>query len=200
MFYRRISWLAFCLAALSLPSFATVIMDTETPGVAPVIGVGTPYDFTFTFPGLTGVDITQLVIQFTFEDDEEGNCPTECEQFALLYTDGGGNTLLSGGVSNWPLGGANPFTITGVDLVPIDNIEDGTSAATMFAFMTDGSDDLDISIRSTSGDFRFITATATVTFDEPVDPGDVPEPATALLLGAGLVGLGLVQRKRVRLH
>lgn len=194
------------LLAACAPGYATVIVSTETPASPVLIDDMGPlvYDFAFTFPGLAGGTITQLSLQFTFDDDEEGNCPTECESFAIFFTDAipAGNTILSGGVSNWALGGANPFTITGVNLIPTDSLEDGTPASAMFGYMTDGSDNLLISVRSTSGDFRFRTATATVTFDEPVTPpppdGEVPEPATILLLGAGLVSFGWMGRKRVR--
>lgn len=206
MIVRRTGWLGLgALLALSVPSFATVIVDTETAPPLTVVDAAGPlqYDFLFTFPGLTGVNITQLVIEFQFEDDEEGNCPTECEDFALYFTDANplGNTLLTGGVSNWALAGSNPGTITFVDLVPGDAIEDGTLASVMFSKMTDGSNDLAVSVRAETGDFRFLNATATVTFEKSGDPGgDVPEPATALLLGAGLAGFGLMRRKRVRLQ
>jgi hypothetical protein len=87
------------------------------------------------------------------------------------------------------------------DIINYTNIERGFSLAGLIQLNTTGT--LSVSLTWLSGDFYFGDSTLSAFGWESnplttTNPSAAPEPTTLLLLGSGLIGIGLLGRKRFR--
>ena len=105
------------------------------------------------------------------------------------------------GLINWNLGGV--FDMTGGDYVA--NAPDWTSffGGTLYSYLFDGPGSGSIGIGQNIDWYGALYAYDTITLADhsrytyvPVAMSVVPEPSTALLLGAGLLGIGVLSRKK----
>ena len=170
---------------------ATTIIATHTPGSPVLIGPAT-YSFTLDFPGASfpGSQVVQADFHFVFTDDTGDPAGPEPEAADVALTDGTPYMMVWDDVDI-----AQYSTITTLDLtwypstiVYLDGPGGPVTAASAFGYITNSSDDWDFLIRSSTGDFNFSSAQVTIEV--------VPEPATYLLLGGGLIGLALFRRRR----
>lgn len=63
------------------------------------------------------------------------------------------------------------------------------------SYLGDGS--FFVTIGSLWGDFSIVSSTLTINYDSTGDQAPVPEPASLLLLGTGLIGIATIGRKRL---
>ena len=164
------------------------------------------------------VDQVGTVLQFDFDAapylgalvDDALDSATASLTMSISISDGGGNTIFSwapGGSAGGIIGGVetlDPYnlngdiTATGGVLVAQDNLAGYSIAAVGTSGFDFGAD-----AGATPGAFQAATNalgigeyTLTVTMEEDVTLIDaVPLPATVLLFGLGLFGLGLIRRK-----
>lgn len=137
-------------------------------------------DETLTFTGATLANVLNgFTIAFLYRDGNMGDLGNEV---SLLDVNGGVVTTLALNASGTLTGANGTVTI----LSPADNsgggefrVSDLSLPFTSLVFRSGNSGD------STHGDFSFVDLTY-----------NVPEPASLVLLGAGLVGAGMARRRR----
>jgi hypothetical protein len=128
-------------------------------------------------PGIGNDTITSYSLEIALCDDKSGNNEGRMFRKSWVADSEGANILTAGGFYHYDFSLASE-KYPGGPLGKLDIFHDGT---------------LNVSIWSSEGDFYLVSSKLTVNGD---NGNPVPEPATMLLLGLGLVGLAGFGRKR----
>ncbi|WP_331344364.1 PEP-CTERM sorting domain-containing protein [Cellvibrio sp. UBA7661] len=168
-------FLVAVVCVFSANSFAGLITDVESFGAGQYVGSKQTFSWTHNILDqgfvLGSAESASILIEFRDDDLKKSDGPENAHIFFDLTK------------------------ITGADVKPVTSWFHDFSFSSLVELNADGL--LVVTVKSVVGDFYIDSSTLNVVTKDAVAPAvTVSEPNVLLLLGFGLLGLGLVRRKR----